>query len=170
ANPCDVLLLDLLMKKSLIDEIEKLAGMTTVVILTASESIEDALAALRAGARAIVQKRFAVETLMAAIRTAASGLVWMPPPLQAELTQRLRTSSAKRLTARESEIVRYVAVGLRNAEVAEKLSITESTVKTHLSNIFQKLSLRDRVELTVYALRVGLAPAREQYDSLPSSI
>jgi two-component system, NarL family, nitrate/nitrite response regulator NarL len=64
------------------------------------------------------------------------------------------------LTDRESEIVRYVADGLRNAEVAQRLSISESTVKSHLNNIFQKLGLRDRVELTHYAIRAGLVGLR----------
>ena len=60
------------------------------------------------------------------------------------------------MTNRETEIVRQVATGLRNAEIAERLSITETTVKTHLNHIFSKLALRDRVELAVYALRHGL--------------
>ncbi|HKN15213.1 MAG TPA: LuxR C-terminal-related transcriptional regulator [Candidatus Binatus sp.] len=60
------------------------------------------------------------------------------------------------MTPRESEIVRYVASGLRNIEVAERLSITESTVKTHLNNIFQKLAVRDRLELTHYAIKTGM--------------
>jgi two-component system nitrate/nitrite response regulator NarL len=56
--------------------------------------------------------------------------------------------------------VRYVAGGLRNAEVAERLAISESTVKSHLNNIFQKLGMRDRVELTHYAIRSGLVGLR----------
>jgi DNA-binding NarL/FixJ family response regulator len=107
------------------------------------------------GARAVVQKRFAVETLMEAIAAAMEGLVWMPPTLQAELaTQWTRT--ANELTTREREIVRFVAMGLRNAEVATKLAITESTVKKHLNNIFQKLNIRDRVEVALYAMHAGL--------------
>jgi len=118
--------------------------------------------AVRSGARAIVQKRFAVETLMEAIKTAVEGHVWTPPALQAELAAQLGAPIAKRLTIREAEVVRYVAIGLRNAEVAQRLSISESTVKTHLNNIFQKLDMRDRVELTRYALRVGLVTAEEE--------
>src|SRR6266436_7868524 len=60
------------------------------------------------------------------------------------------------LTPREIEIVRHVAMGLRNAEVAERLSISEVTVKTHLNNIFQKLGVRGRTALAVYAIRMGL--------------
>jgi DNA-binding NarL/FixJ family response regulator len=161
-TPCDVLLLDLQLDRSMLGEIRSLSNRVTVVILTASENLEDAVMAVRSGARAIVQKRFAVETLMEAVRTAAEGLVWTPPALQAELAAQLGAPIGKRLTIREAEVVRYVAIGLRNAEVAQRLSISESTVKTHLNNIFQKLDLRDRVELTRYALRVGLVTAEEE--------
>jgi two-component system, NarL family, response regulator LiaR len=69
----------------------------------------------------------------------------------------LRSPSRNQLSNRETEIIRCVAAGLRNAEVAKRLSIGESTVKMHLNNIFQKLGIRDRVELALYAHRVGLA-------------
>ncbi len=153
----DVLLLDLQMDRWMGNDIEALAQRVSVVVLTASERIEDALAAIRKGARAIVQKRFAVETLMEAVRSAANGLAWLPPLLQTELAAQLGSTSDQRLTAREHEIARYVAEGLRNAEIAQRLAISESTVKTHLNNIFQKLHLRDRVELALHALRVGPA-------------
>lgn len=153
----DVLLLDLQMDRWMGNDIEALAQRVSVVVLTASERIEDALAAMRRGARAIVQKRFAVETLMEAVRSAANGLAWMPPLLQTELAAQMGGASDQRLTAREHEIARYVAEGLRNAEIAQRLAISESTVKTHLNNIFQKLHLRDRVELALHALRVGPA-------------
>jgi len=153
----DVLLLDLQMDRWMGNDIEALAQRVSVVVLTASERIEDALAAMRRGARAIVQKRFAVETLMEAVRSAANGLAWMPPLLQTELAAQMGGTSDQRLTAREHEIARYVAEGLRNAEIAQRLAISESTVKTHQNNIFQKLHLRDRVELALHALRVGPA-------------
>lgn len=161
ATPCDILLLDLQMERWVLADIERLAHITKVVVLTASERIEDAAAALRAGARAIVQKRFAIETLTEAIRAVADGLVWMPPAVQAELTAQW-TAADKPLTPREREIIRCVAAGLRNAEVAQRLSIAESTVKTHLNNIFEKLDLRDRVELTLYAMRAGLVALQER--------
>jgi DNA-binding NarL/FixJ family response regulator len=154
-SPCDILLLDLQMERWMMDEISTLSARTRIVVLTASEGIEHGLMALRLGARAIVQKRFAIETLMTAIRAVAEGLVWMPPSVQATLALR-EQGRTRQLTARESEIVRLVASGMRNAEVAARLSITESTVKTHLNNIFQKLDLRDRLELTHYAIRIGL--------------
>ena len=64
-----------------------------------------------------------------------------------------RDVSPSSLTSRELEIVRHVARGLRNLEVAKRLAISENTVKTHLSSIFNKLELRDRVELALYAIR-----------------
>ena len=106
ATPCDLLLLDLQMERWMVNDIENLAGVTRVIVLTASEKIEDRLAAIRLGARAIVQKRFAVETLMEAIRSVQEGLVWMPATLQAELASQLRSAPGVKLTARESEIVR----------------------------------------------------------------
>lgn len=164
ATPCDILLLDLQMERWLMDEIPQLSRLATVIVLTASEAAETGVRALRLGARAIVQKRFAIETLITAIRTVADGLVWMPPAVQAEFVgQDNSAARAKELTARETEIVRYVATGLRNAEVAERMSITESTVKTHLNNIFQKLGLRDRLELALYAIKTGLAAATDHH-------
>jgi DNA-binding NarL/FixJ family response regulator len=160
ANPCDVLLLDLQMEQWSMDQIQELSRKTAVVILTADERVEIGLTALRLGARAIVQKRFAIESLMTAIRAVAEGLVWMPPAMQAALVAQ-DGSSAKKLTARESEIVRHVAVGMRNAEVAARLSLSESTVKTHLTNIFQKLGIRDRIELTRYAIKTGLVTVQD---------
>jgi DNA-binding NarL/FixJ family response regulator len=156
AHACDILLLDLQMERWVLDDVASLARLAQVVVLTASERTEDALAALRLGARAVVQKRYAIETLVTALRSVANGLVWMPPELQAELASQWSIPAAKRLTPRESEIIRYVSMGLRNVEVAERLAITEGTVKTHLNNIFHKLELRDRVELALYAVRVGL--------------
>ncbi len=158
---CDVLLLDLQMDRWLMDDIPGLAKITSVIVLTASESGQNGVQALRLGARAIVHKRFAIETLMTAIRTVAEGLVWMPPTVQSEFAAQ-SGSTAKRLTPRELEIVRHVATGLRNAEVAERLSITESTVKTHLNNVFQKLALRDRLELVHYAIKTGLVAVIDQ--------
>lgn len=152
---CDILLLDLQMDRWSMEQIPRLACLTSVIVVTASESAENGARALRLGARAIVQKRFAIETLMTAIHAVAEGLVWMPPEVQAYFA--LESSSSKQLTERETEIVRHVASGLRNAEVGRRLSISESTVKTHLNNIFQKLALRDRLELTRYALKTGLA-------------
>ena len=152
---CDMILLDLQMERWSMEEIPKLARRASVIVLTANETTESGIAALRLGARAIVQKRFAIESLVTAIRAVADGHVWMPPALQAAIVQQ-ENHAAKRLTSRESEIVRCVAMGMRNSEVAERLAVSENTVKTHLSNVFQKLEIRDRLELTHYAIRTGL--------------
>jgi two-component system invasion response regulator UvrY len=94
AAPCDLLLLDLQMERWMVNDIEALAQLTKVVVLTASERIVDGLAVLRLGARGVVQKRFAVETLMEAIRAVGEGLVWMPATIQAELAAQLRSAPA----------------------------------------------------------------------------
>jgi DNA-binding NarL/FixJ family response regulator len=161
ATPCDVLLLDLQMDEWAMDKIPALSRRTIVIVLTASESPENGAKALRLGARAIVQKRFAVETLMLALHAVSQGSVWMPPEVQAELAGAVNLAS-RELTARETEVVRYVALGLRNAEVAERLAIAEATVKTHLNNVFQKLGMRDRLELVHYAIRTGLVTTLER--------
>jgi len=161
ATDCDVLLLDLQMDRWMMEAVPQLSRLTNVIVLTASESAENGVRALRLGAKGVVQKRFAIETLMMALRSVADGLVWMPPTVQTEFA-RQESSSGKELTPRESEIVRYVASGLRNIEVADRLSITESTVKTHLNNIFQKLAVRDRLELTHYAIKTGMVAVRDR--------
>ncbi|HLK86832.1 MAG TPA: response regulator transcription factor [Candidatus Binataceae bacterium] len=158
---CDVVLLDLQMERWSMDRIADLARKTTVIVLTANESVEIGLTALRLGARAIVHKRFAIETLITALRAAGDGLVWMPPAIQAALVSRDGAAGTK-LTRRESEIVRHVATGMRNAEVAARLALSESTVKTHLTNIFHKLGIRDRTELAHYAIRTGLATVQDR--------
>lgn len=159
---CDVVLLDLGMERNSLAEIASLAERARVVVVTASEQPEDAIDAIRLGACAVVFKRFAVDTLMDAIHAAAQGHVWMPPSLQAHIATALRETARSPLTPREREIIRHVALGLRNAEVAAKLFISEQTVKTHLNNIFQKLGVRDRVELTLYAARVGIIGIHER--------
>jgi DNA-binding NarL/FixJ family response regulator len=139
----------------MLNDIEALSQVTCVLVIAGSDLIEDGIAALRLGARGVVQNRSGIETLIEAIRTVAQGLVWTPPEMQAELAERWNAADVQ-LTVREGQIVRCVALGLRNAEVAKRLSITETTVKTHLNNVFQKLRFRDRVELARYAYRVGL--------------
>jgi DNA-binding NarL/FixJ family response regulator len=162
ATPADVLLLDLQMERSSLSEIETLAKRIKVVVVTASELVGDALAAIRLGASAVVLKRFAVETLIGAISSVAAGNVWMPPSVQGELAARLRNPSGTPLSAREEEVVRHVALGLHNAEVAKRLFISEQTVKSHLNNVYQKLGVQDRVGLTVWALRSGIIGVHER--------
>lgn len=158
-TPCDVLLLDLQMDRWSGESIEALSRRVRVLVLTASERIEDALAAVRCGARGVVHKRFAVDTLIDAIQAVSEGNVWLPPALQAQMTRDWISESGQ-LTAREREIVALVGQGLRNTEIAARLFISEVTVKTHLNNVFQKLPVRDRVELALFAVRIGLADLR----------
>jgi len=153
---CDVLLLDLQMDRNALAEIPAFARKVRVVVVTASQKLAEALAAIRAGARAVVFKRFAVETLMEAVRTVTDGHVWLPPTLQTELTAQLAEPDTKSLTGRERDIVRLIALGFHNDEIARRLSIGEVTVKTHINNVLRKLDVRDRVGLTLYALRFGL--------------
>jgi len=153
---CDVLLLDLQMERNALGDIERLARDVKVIVVTASEHPSNALAALQAGASAVVFKRFAIETLMEAIRSVRDGYVWLPPSIQAEVRTKVFTKSGDTLSRREREIVRFVALGLRNHEIAERLAIGEATVKTHLNKVFQKLGVRDRVDVARYAIRVGL--------------
>ena len=160
--PCDVLLLDLQMERSAVVDIEAAAERAAVIVVTATERVDDALTAIRAGAKGLVFKRFAVETLVNAVRTVSAGEVWFPPNLQVQIAALLSEPQAIALTRREREIVRHVALGLRNAEVASRLAISEVTVKTHLNNIFRKLGLRDRVELTLHAVRTGLVGANDR--------
>jgi two-component system NarL family response regulator len=164
-TPCDVLLLDLQMDRCSLTDIRSLAKRAAVVVVTANERPEEVVEAIHAGARAVVFKRFAFESLMDALRSVAEGNVWMPPSLQAFVAAHLRSPAEEPLTPREREIVRHVSLGLRNAEVAKKLFISEQTVKTHLNNIFQKLAVRDRVELTLYAARTGIIGIHEREPS-----
>ena len=161
-QPCDLLLLDLQMDRNALPTIGSLAQQALVMVLTMSESSDDAVAAIRAGARAVVFKRFAVTMLLEAIRAVAAGHVWLPPPLQAAVVSGLREPERPGITTREREIVRQVALGRRNAEVAQKLFISEETVKKHLNTIFQKLGLRDRVQLTLYAIQAGIVSGFER--------
>ena len=161
-SPCDVLLLDLQMDRNALADVGSFARRVRVVVLTASQDSGETLAAIRAGARAVVFKRFAVETLMEALRTVKEGHVWLPPALQSEITAQMSEPDTQALTSREREIVRLVALGFHNTEIAQRLSISEVTVKTHLNNVFHKLDARDRVGLTLYAIRLGLIGVNEK--------
>lgn len=152
---CDILLLDPQADRNALTRLGELSARTKVIVVTASELVQDARAALQQGARAVVLKRFSVETLVEAIRAVAVGQLWIPPALQSYVLQNVREPLNEPLTQREREIVHAVAMGLKNAEVAKRLFISEVTVKTHLNNIFRKLGLRDRVELVIYAARSG---------------
>jgi DNA-binding NarL/FixJ family response regulator len=162
SHPCDVLLLDLRMDRGALSEVAALCARVPVVVVTASDVPEDLAAAIHAGARGVVLKCGPLEDLIGAIRVATEGGLWMPPSLRAQLGEAQHETAQHSLTPREREIVHHVALGLRNAEVAEKLFISEQTVKTHLNNVFEKVGVRDRVELTLYAIRAGIIGSHDR--------
>lgn len=161
---CDVLLLDLRMDRSSMTSIRRLSQRTKVIVVTASEIPCHAVEALRAGAHGVVMKRFAADTLMEAVHAVLADQIWAPPDLLNNLAAEVRRPEEGLLTPRELEVVRHVALGLRNAEVARKLFISEQTVKAHLNNIFQKIGVRDRVELALYAVRMGVITPGESVE------
>jgi len=133
-------------------------GTRARVILAGAEGDDDwALQALKAGARGILGKSATVETLLKAVRVVHEGEVWASKRVLALIVEELAARGLTRqaepaikspLSEREQEIVRLIASGLRNREVADRLAITEATVKAHLTHIFQKLLLRRRGQLT----------------------
>ncbi len=163
-TPCDILLLYLPLHREALADMRTIATRVPVIVITGSDWREDALAALRSGARGVVLRRLAIDSLVEAIGAVARGQVWIPPALQATVVGGYREHPDTPLTAREREIAAAVARGLRNIEVARQLFISEQTVKTHLNNIFHKLGVRDRVELAMYAARIGLVELHEEPD------
>ena len=144
-----------------------------VIVLTMFEDDESVFAALRAGARGYVLKDADRGTLLRAIRAVASGEALLGPSIArrvldqvtgpggdpgAATTAPVRPESVDGLTPRELEVVQLITQGLRNREIAERLSISEKTVGNHISNIFAKLQVRDRAAAIVRAHRAGLAP------------
>ncbi|WP_430332585.1 response regulator [Rhodococcus sp. ACT016] len=143
-----------------------------ILILTTFDLDEYAFAALRAGASGFVLKDIPVDELARAIRSVASGDAVVSPrvtrlllDIHATRLPDVRDGSTGpvpaalvRLTARETEVLTEVARGLSNTEIAEKLVVSEVTVKTHVGSILAKLDLRNRVHAVIYAYEAGLAP------------
>lgn len=134
-----------------------------VLILTTFDLDEYVYEALRAGASGFVLKDDPPEQLIAAVRTVAAGDALLSPAVTKgvikQFTRVPRPSPPKELnelTDREREIFALIADGLSNAEIGERLYIGETTVKTHITHIFQKLNLRDRVQAVVLAYRAGV--------------
>ncbi|UTW08483.1 response regulator [Pseudomonas benzenivorans] len=124
---------------------------TKVLMLTVSESEEDAYAALEAGARGYVLKGVSGPDLAQAIRNVAMGQTFITPGFAGKLISDLQKHSSdeksvQELTHREEQIIREVANGLTNREVADKLELSEKTVKHYMTSIMQKLQVRNRVE------------------------
>ncbi len=159
----DILLLDLKMPG--INGIEALAQLqnklknTRVIVLTASDEEQEILQVMRLGTAGVVRKQTATEMLIKSIRAVASGEIWLDSQLTAavmrefsEPTQPKGEPAKSLLSGREREIVVLVSQGFRNKEIAEKMFISEQTVKNHLHNIFDKLGVSDRLELALYAI------------------
>jgi DNA-binding NarL/FixJ family response regulator len=137
-----------------------------VLILTTFDHDEYVYEALRAGASGFVLKDIAPEQLVEAIRVVARGDALLSPSITGKLieqyvarppeTPRQPPPAVETLTPREAEILRLVARGLSNAEVAAQAFVSEPTVKTHVARILMKLGLRDRVQVVVYAYENGL--------------
>lgn len=157
----DVLLLDLAMPgRDGLNVLRALRGVpvqTRVVLLTARVTQETAEEVMRLGAAAIVLKEQDSRALVECIRRVAEGRV-VPLPLLPDPRTRLLGNQPLEtlLTAREREIVQMAARGLRNREIAGRLSITEGTVKLHLHHIYQKLGVNGRPELMRLAVKLGL--------------
>jgi DNA-binding NarL/FixJ family response regulator len=132
---------------------------TRVLILTTFERDDYIFEALRAGACGFLLKNATPEDLVAGIRVVSEGNALLGPSVTrrviARFAQRPKprdyTDSLKELTSREIDIVRYLARGKTNSEIAEELFLSEATVRTHVSNILSKLDLRDRVQVVIFA-------------------
>jgi two-component system response regulator NreC len=145
-------------------QIKKLLPEIKVLILTMHEHDEYVFQALRAGASGYMLKEAAATELIAALRVIQSGQFYLSPAAQSVMVgdylQRVRTGEEKdsysTLTEREREILKLVAEGYTNNQIAEKLVISPKTVDTHRTHIMDKLNLHSRAELVKYAMRRGL--------------
>lgn len=157
----DVLVLDVRMPRrngmDVLREIHRERLPTRVVLLTAAMTDEEVLEAVRLGVGGIVLKETAPRQLIQAVRTVAEGGEYVDETsIRRALDKMLRreagsAEATRVLTPREIEIVKMVGIGLRNKQIAERLGISEATVKIHIHSIYQKLGISGRVELSIYA-------------------
>lgn len=162
----DVVLMDIRMRG--LDGIEATkaivaAGGPPVLILTTFDDDETLADAIDAGAAGFALKESPAEDLIRATQVVAGGGSWIDPLVAPRVMAAFRASphappptNLEELTDRENEVLRLMAVGATNTEIAEDLDVGEATVKTHVSNIFAKLSVRDRVGAIIYAYDHGL--------------
>lgn len=131
---------------------------TRVVLLTATMDEDDVLDAMQAGVHGLVLKESAAVNLVNCVRRVAAGHRVLDESMVNRALDRMaqRQDMNNTLSARETEIVKMVAAGLRNKEIAGKLAIGEGTVKSHLHTIYEKLGVHGRVELTLYAQERGI--------------
>jgi len=161
----DVVLMDLLMP--VMDGIAATAAIrrecpeTEVLALTSVLEDASVVGAVRAGAIGYLLKDIQADALCQAIKAAAAGQVQLTPKAAARLMQVLSTlESPQALTERETDVLRLLAQGQSNKQIAHSLHNTEQTIKTHVSNILSKLGVQSRTQATLYAIRVGLVSAR----------
>jgi NarL family two-component system response regulator LiaR len=157
----DVILMDLVMPNS--DGVEAtraitaLSPSTRVIVLTSFSEDEKVFASIKAGAQGYLMKDVLPQDLVAAIRTVYRGEAQLDPEIARKLMQEFTnpqpTAPKHDLTERELEVLTLIAHGKSNKDIAEDLVLSEKTVKTHVSNILQKLHLSDRTQAAVYALR-----------------
>ena len=169
----DVLLLDLRMPNldglSALQTLQQTNKRTRVIILTASEDKNEFVQAMKLGCSGIVLKQTAPELIVKSIRKVHGGEIWLDSHTTAAVMRQFaapgeigsgsgtgKSRERSPLSHREREIVQLVAQGYKNKEMAEKMFISEQTVKNHLHNIFDKLGVSDRLELALYAIHKGL--------------
>jgi DNA-binding NarL/FixJ family response regulator len=169
----DVVLMDVRMPEldgiAATREVLAAAPRTRVLIVTTFEVDEYVFGALEAGASGFLLKRTGPEELIGAIHTVAEGEALLSPSVTRRVIERMarrptrgETNGAglEELTAREREVLELIAAGCTNAEIAERLTIEESTVKTHVKRVLMKLGLRDRVQAVIFAYDSGLVQPR----------
>ncbi len=163
----DVILMDLVMPGKIdgveaTRQVKNSSPRTQIVVLTSYHEDEHIFPAIRAGAISYVLKEIGSEELGEVIRKAAKGEAVLDPRVAARLirevqgTRNMDPNPFTELSDREMEVIRLIANGLSNAEIAEQLVISEKTVKGHVSNILGKLHLADRTQAAVYAWREGI--------------
>jgi DNA-binding NarL/FixJ family response regulator len=161
----DILLLDLAMPRlpglEVLRELASSAVETRTILLTAAVEKEQIVEALQIGARGVVSKEAATELLFKSIRTVVAGQYWVGREEVSDLVAALRgllpTGSDERqrsfgLTRRELEIVAAIVEGCTNRDIAQKFTLSEDTVKHHLTHIFDKLGVSNRLELAMFAV------------------
>ena len=162
----DILVLDLRMSKkdglTVLRELQQENQPVKAVILTGELSEEEALEAIRLGVRGVVLKEMAPHFLLQCLCKVQAGEAWLEKRSISHVLDRMlwceagMRQVADLLTPREIDLVRLVVKGLNNRQVADSLHINEGTVKVHLHHIYEKLGVRNRVELTLYAQEKGL--------------
>jgi NarL family two-component system response regulator LiaR len=163
-----VILMDLMLP--LLDGVEAIRAIlaaqpdTGIIVLTGSDADALVLAAVEAGALGYLAKSAGREDFLAAIRRVALGEPWLPHPLTRKLLAHLKPApggSPEALTERETAVLRLLARGSTNQQIAAELNVAPVTVRTHVSHILGKLGARNRVEAVLHALRSGAASLEE---------